>query len=164
MTTAATSLSRKFSGRFFNRATRRLSTIRQPLILIADDHEDTRSMLRCFLETNGWRVIEATNGAETVRRFYQYCPDAVLLDVRMPSVDGLEAARRILSGSANARPKPPIILMSACSEPRIRAAAFAAGAVGYLVKPFALIELKSALAAHYKISAAPDRITFGGFL
>lgn len=64
-------------------------------VLVVDDNEDCRRALASFLEASGYRVGEATDGEEAVRAAREFAPDLILLDIMMPGVDGLEAARRI---------------------------------------------------------------------
>jgi DNA-binding NarL/FixJ family response regulator len=77
-------------------------------ILIADDQEMVRKMLRALLETHAdWQVCaEAANGLEAVRKAAELKPDAIILDLAMPEMDGLQAAREILSNA----PAVPILL------------------------------------------------------
>jgi DNA-binding NarL/FixJ family response regulator len=77
-------------------------------ILIADDQEMVRKMLRALLETHtDWQVCaEAANGLEAVQKAAELKPDAIILDLAMPEMDGLHAAREILSNS----PTLPILL------------------------------------------------------
>lgn len=67
----------------------------QRRILVVDDNEDCRLALRSFLEASGYVVAEAADGEEAVERARETDPDLILLDIMMPGVDGLEAARRI---------------------------------------------------------------------
>lgn len=64
-------------------------------IVIADDHAETRRVLKELCEVDGWTVIEARDGREAVARTKEHRPDAVLTDLSMPGLDGLEGARRL---------------------------------------------------------------------
>src|SRR3954470_16920658 len=64
-------------------------------ILVVDDFDDTRLLLRTWLERKGFRVVEAQNGFEAVSRAETDSPDLIIMDVEMPQLDGLNATRRI---------------------------------------------------------------------
>jgi len=68
---------------------------RLPLVLIAEDHEDSRDALRTLLDAFGFRVVEAGNGREAVERALAERPDVILMDMMMPYVDGFQATREI---------------------------------------------------------------------
>lgn len=68
---------------------------RPPVILIAEDHEDSRDALRTLLDAFGFRVVEAGNGREAVERALAERPDVILMDMMMPYVDGFQATREI---------------------------------------------------------------------
>jgi len=68
---------------------------RQPMILVVEDHDDTREMLHMLLERWGCRVVEACNGLEAVEAASRERPQLILMDSRLPFLDGLEATRRI---------------------------------------------------------------------
>lgn len=110
-------------------------------VLIVDDEPLARDRLKRMVnETRDWRVIaEASNGAEAIEQCQQTRPDVVLMDIRMPEMDGLSAARRI-SDDENA---PAIIFCTAYDEYGVEA--FEAEAVGYLLKPVRQENLESAL-------------------
>ena len=119
-------------------------------ILIADDEPLARERLRRLLEASGLatEIHEAENGEEAVRLNATTEPDAILLDIRMPGMDGIEAARHIMQSS---RP-PALIFCTAYDEYAI--AAFERGAVGYLLKPVQRDKLASAL----RSARAPTRL------
>jgi CheY-like chemotaxis protein len=66
-------------------------------ILVADDEPSSREALRCLLEDRGYRVLEAPNGGDAIRLVREWMPDAVIMDLRMPVVDGWEAAESLRS-------------------------------------------------------------------
>ncbi len=68
-------------------------TISYPTVLLVEDDEDTRSMLRRGLEVFGYRVTEAVNGREAIELASSKCPDLILMDLGLPVVDGFAAAR-----------------------------------------------------------------------
>src|SRR4029453_8442869 len=82
----------------------------QPLVLVAEDHEDTRVMFRELLTMNGFVVIEAEDGAKALVEARRTIPDLVLLDGRLPGLDGLDVARA-LRGCAEAT-YVPIVFVS----------------------------------------------------
>jgi response regulator NasT len=101
-------------------------------VLIAEDETIIRMDLRGLLERNGLMVVaEAANGAEAVELARTALPDVAILDVRMPELDGIEAARRI-----HAERPIPMVMLTAFSDRANVEDAIAAGVFGYLVKPF----------------------------
>jgi two-component system response regulator MprA len=114
-------------------------------ILVVDDEAAVRESLRRALALEGYHVELAADGAEALYRLEtgDFQPDAIVLDVLMPNVDGLETARR-LRGSGN---KTPILMLTARDEVDARVAGLDAGADDYVVKPFALAELLARLRA-----------------
>jgi two-component system, response regulator PdtaR len=110
-------------------------------VLVAEDETLIRLDLRGLLETAGFEVCgEARDGEEAVRLARETSPDVVLLDVKMPRLDGIEAARRILEE----RPTP-IVMVTAYGERELVARAVEAGVFGYLVKPFRETDLLPAI-------------------
>jgi two-component system response regulator AlgR len=111
-------------------------------VLIVDDEPPARERLRSLLEEIGGDIQiagEATNGEEALKLAVDLSPDVVLLDVRMPGVDGIEAARQL-----NSLLEPPaVIFTTAYDEYAVNA--FDAQAVGYLLKPIRKEKLESAL-------------------
>src|SRR5919109_3434463 len=101
-------------------------------ILIAEDETIIRLDLRDLLERSGFEVCaEARDGEEAVDLARSSRPDVAIMDVKMPKLDGIEAARRIL----DERPIP-IVMLTAYGQDEIVSRAVEAGGFGYLVKPF----------------------------
>jgi two-component system, response regulator PdtaR len=110
-------------------------------ILIAEDETIIRLDLRELLERSGFEVVaEARDGEEAVALARSEAPDLALLDVKMPKLDGIDAARRILEE----RPIP-IVMVTAYGEQELVARAVEAGVFGYLVKPFRETDLLPAI-------------------
>ncbi len=101
-------------------------------ILVAEDETIIRLDLRGLLENAGYEVIaEAHDGEEAIRLAREHQPDLAILDVKMPRLDGIDAARRILEE----RPIP-IVMLTAFGQRELVDRAAEAGVYGYLVKPF----------------------------
>lgn len=105
-------------------------------------------MLKFLLETWGFCVIGATNGRETVSLAERELPDLILLDAKMPLLDGFEAARLIRRIEKVS--DVPIFFVSGCSEKEYRDAAHNAGADEYIVKPFDFAELENAIVKYVR--------------
>ena|ERR1700674_977336 len=106
----------------------------QRTILIVDDFDDTRLLLRTWLQKKGYRVIEAENGNQAVAEAESGQPDLIIMDVEMPELDGLSATRKIRA-LANSE-ELPIIVVSAYGADQFRADALAAGCNEYVSTPF----------------------------
>ena len=113
---------------------------RVPIIVLADDSIFQRMMTRALLEGEGYQVLEAADGREVVELVKLTHPDLVVMDVAMPSMDGVSATRRIRGGAA-ATATVPIVFLSALSASGDRDMALAAGGDDYLVKPISDREL-----------------------
>jgi two-component system, response regulator PdtaR len=110
-------------------------------VLIAEDEALTRTILRARLEKLGHTVVaEAENGAQAVEAARANKPDAIIMDIRMPEMDGIEAARRIVTEHPCA-----ILFLTAFSEDALVEQAGEAGAIAYLMKPFRKEDLSPAL-------------------
>jgi PAS domain S-box-containing protein len=107
-----------------------------PLILLAEDNEDNINTFSDYLQLQGYRVIVARNGEEAIERVKEERPDAILMDVQMPGMDGLEAIRRLRADSELAN--VPIIALTALAMPGDRERCLEAGANEYLSKPVSL--------------------------
>ncbi|MEU2743089.1 response regulator transcription factor [Streptomyces sp. NPDC007095] len=109
----------------------------EPLrVVVADDQALVRTGFRMILASEGIKVVgEANNGAEAVDAVRRTLPDVVLMDIRMPEMDGLEATRRILTGSrGEGADGPRVIILTTFDLDRYVYAALSAGASGFLLK------------------------------
>jgi CheY-like chemotaxis protein len=109
-------------------------------ILIVDDFDDTRLLLRTWLEKKGYRVVEAENGNEAVAKAEGGGFDLIIMDVEMPELDGLSATRKIRR-LTNYR-TVPIVAVSAYGADQFRDEALAAGCDEYVSTPFEPEELE----------------------
>ncbi len=112
-------------------------------ILVVDDDRAVRDSIRRSLEFNGYTVEVATDGVDALARTPQVQPDAIVMDVMMPRLDGLETTRAL----RNAGNDVPIIVLTARDAVTDRVDGLDAGADDYLTKPFALEELLARLRA-----------------
>lgn len=114
-------------------------------ILVADDHEIVRQGIRALLKTHaGWEVCgEATNGREAVEKAAQLKPDIVILDIGMPSLNGLNATRQILQ----ADPMIKVLILTMHESDQVVREVLEAGARGYLLKSDAGRDLSTAVEA-----------------
>jgi class 3 adenylate cyclase/CheY-like chemotaxis protein len=109
------------------------------LVLVVDDEEANRMLLRDPLEVHGYEIIEAENGEQALQKVEQRPPDVILLDVMMPRMDGFEVCRRLKKEARTAH--IPILIVTALSERMERMMGIAAGASDFLSKPVDLQEL-----------------------
>ena len=112
-------------------------------LLVVDDEASVREALALVLDLNGFEVATAADGREAIRRLAADSPDAVILDVLMPGLDGLEVCRRIRAVGD----RTPVLMLTARTEVSERVAGLEAGADDYLAKPFAREELIARLRA-----------------
>jgi CheY-like chemotaxis protein len=111
----------------------------KPSVLIADDSDDTRELLRFWLEAKRCRVVEATNGQEAVELTRGECPDLILMDMLMPVLDGMNATRRIREDAGGC--DVHIVAMSSHPSREARADALAAGCGSFIAHPLDLGQL-----------------------
>ena len=114
-----------------------------PRVLVVDDHDANRLLLRRMLERLGCTVQEAGDGVEGVRRVAEGCFDVVLMDCGMPRMDGYEATRAVRG--LGVRGAVPIVALTGHALPEDRLRCLAAGMDGYLAKPVRLTELEDEL-------------------
>lgn len=132
-----------------------------PRVVVADDDAAVRSALTRGLAVEGYRVEAVSNGAEVVNAVGAAVPDAVILDVMMPVLDGV-ATCRTLRGD---HPALPILMLTARVSIKDRVAGLDAGADDYLIKPFALVELTArmrALLRRTSVTGTAEVLTAGG--
>jgi two-component system response regulator (stage 0 sporulation protein F) len=115
-------------------------------ILIADDQKGVRNLLEEYFKQQGHWVIAVSNGLEAIEAVQKEKIDLIILDMKMPAMNGLEAARRILQNY-----NLPIILMTAYAESEIEKNAMAAGIKRCITKPFEILELKDIVADCLKV-------------
>src|SRR6478609_3377994 len=99
-------------------------------ILLADDDEVGRCVLAEYLEQEGYQVQQAADGRQALAAIASFLPDLIIVDVKMPELDGLEVVRRV-----HARSTVPIIILSALSDDIDRVAGLSAGSDDYVTKP-----------------------------
>jgi two-component system, OmpR family, KDP operon response regulator KdpE len=107
-----------------------------PVILLVEDEPQMRRFLRVALEGSGYRYLEAATGREGMALAVQHRPEAILLDLGLPDMDGLDLVTRLREWSST-----PVIVISARGQETDKVAALDAGADDYLTKPFGTREL-----------------------
>jgi two-component system, OmpR family, response regulator MprA len=112
-------------------------------LLVVDDDPSLREALALVLDLNGFDVTTAQDGREAIRTLAEAPPDAVVLDVLMPGIDGLEVCRRMRAAGDTT----PVLMLTARAEVSERVEGLEAGADDYLAKPFAREELVARLRA-----------------
>src|SRR5262245_3740544 len=104
-----------------------------PLVLVVDDNETNRDIIKARLATQGYEIAEAADGEQAIAATKSLLPDLVLLDVMMPKIDGFEVCRRLKSDPS--LPYIPIILITAKSETNDIVTGLGSGADEYITKP-----------------------------
>ncbi|HEV2765811.1 MAG TPA: response regulator [Pyrinomonadaceae bacterium] len=112
-------------------------------VMVVEDFEDNRFMMRRLLEMSGYRVVEAVNGEEAIETARRERPDLILMDLSLPLLDGLAATRRIREHDE--LKKVPIVAVSAHDTADFHAEALAAGCNEYVTKPIDFDQLESLL-------------------
>ena len=123
----------------------------QARVLVVEDDESILELAEETLIDEGYDVLTARNGAAALDLIVRSPPDVILLDLRMPRMDGIEFAQRYHAMPA---PHAPIIVFSAVEDPMLMVAT---GVVGYLSKPFELDDLLAAVASACETHAAQPR-------
>lgn len=125
----------------------------QPTILLVEDDDDTRRVYSIMLRHSGFRVVEAANGPEAVRRAVEDGPDLILMDMNLPMLDGWEAARMI-KADARAGAAPLLAfsaLVDSIADLRRESTLFD----GFIAKPVSPAELVRRVGAYLDLVAAP---------
>lgn len=120
-----------------------MSDNRQRTVMVVEDFEDNRFMMRRLLEMSGYRVVEAVNGEQAVEVAARELPHLILMDLSLPLLDGLAATRRIRQNEELRR--IPIIAVSAHDTSDFHADALAAGCNDYVTKPIDFEQLEQLL-------------------
>jgi DNA-binding response OmpR family regulator len=119
-------------------------------ILLVDDEEAVQKLLTYPLERDGYRVVQARDGEEALRRFSEEHVDLVVLDVMLPRLDGLEVCKRLRSSSF-----VPIIMLTARDDEVDKVIGLELGADDYITKPFSIREFRSRVRAALRRASAP---------
>jgi DNA-binding response OmpR family regulator len=119
-------------------------------ILLVDDEESVQKLLTYPLERDGYRVVQARDGEEALRRFAEEEVDLVVLDVMLPKLDGLEVCKRLRLDSA-----VPVIMLTARDDEVDKVLGLELGADDYITKPFSIREFRSRVRAVLRRAAAP---------
>ena len=127
------------------------------LILVIDDDPNICELLKVYLSKEDYEVITAQNGQDGIDKFKTYKPDMVLLDIMMPSKDGLKICREIRKISSN-----PIILLSAEDSEFDKVSGLELGADDFIVKPFSTKEVCARVRAILRRTQVPVKETDAG--
>jgi diguanylate cyclase (GGDEF)-like protein len=108
-------------------------------ILVVDDDPETARLIRTWYRGEPFEILDAPDGERGLRLAAERSPDLILLDVRMPGLDGVSVARRLQEDPATRA--IPVVLLTACGDVNTKVEAFAAGAQDYITKPFECEEI-----------------------
>ena len=125
-----------------------------PTIMVVEDYEDTRLLLKQVLETKGYSVLEAINGQQAVELAQRKHPDLILMDLDLPILDGIEATQRIRRQAE--MEQVPILAVTAYPMSFTHVKAFAKGCDEYLAKPIDLARLDELLNQYLPITQPPS--------
>jgi two-component system sensor histidine kinase/response regulator len=125
-------------------------------ILIVDDTPDSLELLRRLLKEFGYRVRPAANGRHALKSVAARLPDLILLDVKMPGMDGYEVCRRLKSREHSRN--VPVIFISAYGETANKVEGFRAGGVDYIAKPFEREEVLARVESHLRLGKLTEHL------
>src|SRR6201997_628839 len=142
------------------------ATTQSATILLVDDEDAVQKLLTYPLEHEGFRVVQARDGEEALRRFENEQVDLVVLDLMLPKLDGLEVCRRLRATSS-----VPIIMLTARDDELDKVVGLELGADDYITKPFSIREFRSRVRALLRRARSPhapqedeERIEHDGLL
>ena len=121
-----------------------------PTILLVDDEDAIQRLLTYPLERDGYRVVQARDGEEALRRFAEEEIDLVVLDIMLPKLDGLEVCKKLRAEST-----VPIIMLTARDDELDKVLGLELGADDYITKPFLIREFRSRVRAVLRRAATP---------
>jgi DNA-binding response OmpR family regulator len=112
------------------------------LVLVVDDEEDIRELVRINLELDGHKVDTASDGTDALGQLDQCVPDVVILDVMMPGMDGWDVLAKIKSAGVPDLARVPVLMLTARTDDMDRIRGGIEGAIRYITKPFSLSDLR----------------------
>ena len=134
-----------------------------PKILVVDDESRMRKLVKDFLEKKNFHVLEAGDGEEGLRKFFEQKPDVLVADVMMPRMDGFEMVRRIRQSDK----ATPVLFLTARSAINDVVKGFELGANDYLKKPFGMqeliVRLKALMHKAFVEKEITNTYTIGGY-
>lgn len=132
--------------------TRERAAVKPPVVLVVDDDEAIRTVVRWQLDYAGFRVVEADDGPSALRRIRDDAPAIVVLDLSLPGLGGLDVLRAVRAGRTG-RTDTPVIVLSGRSGETDRIVGLDLGADDYLIKPFSPGELAARIRSVLRRSA-----------
>ena len=128
----------------------------KPKLLIVDDEKNMRWAIRRALDKEGYEIVEASNGKEGIEAFEKHRPDVVLLDLKMPVMDGMEALEKIQETNTSV----PILMLTAHGTMETAIEAMKLGALDYLSKPFDVEELKVQIRKALHVQELEEQVSY----
>ncbi len=139
-----------------------MADAQDPIVLVVEDDDGNRLLVRRFLEGEGYQVVEATDGPAALRASAESKPDAIIMDLGLPGLDGLSVLRRIRHASG-----VPVLVLTGRDQEPAKLDGFDAGADDYMVKPFSLLELGARVRAILRRGSSQptsERFEFDGLV
>jgi signal transduction histidine kinase len=130
--------------------------VAQPVVLVVDDQQANVRMVGALLARSGYQVLPALSGAEGLELARSSKPDVMLLDMKMPGMDGFEVLRQMREDEAIR--DMPVIFVTADNDRENLIRAFAAGAIDYITKPFVAEELLARVLTHVDLKRSRDAL------